>query len=168
MTNIAKRFIDYYEHEDFISNYVWVLAEIFNDNKETIIETIIDSISMKYSDFDGHALLLTEKQAGDIYQYINDNFDDFVTPYNGYYVGHTCLESCEFGEQEEQLTGIYNHKTGKDYSLQYLKRICDEEGFYVSGDYAYYNLDGGIYIELDNGKCPLLEELIDNYMEEVK
>ena len=96
-----------------------------------------------------------------IYDFIYENFEEFTTDFNGCYVGATSLDSISFGEQENQLEGIYNHKTGKDYTIPYLKKIYDESGFYISdSNYAYYNTDAGLHIDLLNNV-----ELLNDFIE---
>lgn len=167
--NIAQRFIDYYETEDFESNYAFVLDEIFSDEERDIKQRITEIISLEYSDFDGHALVLTEEQEEEIYQYIKDNIDEFIERYCHAYVGSSSLASVSFGEQEEQLTGLYNHNTGKEYSLKYLQKTFESEGYYVDDDLAYYNLGyEGLHVDLFKSEIPLLEELIENYKKEIE
>ncbi len=64
-------------------------------------------------------------------------------------MGHYCIDSVEFGEQEEQLE-FENNKTGKPYTKAYLRKIFDGAGFYVSkcGQYAYYAVSGGVMLDM--------------------
>ena len=70
--------------------------------------------------------------------------------FNGYWVGPYCLGSISFGEQEVQLEGITNHRTGREYTARYLCQVFQDEGFCVSdcGRYAYLDLSHeGVYID---------------------
>ena len=165
--NIAQALKSHYGTEDFGSDYVECMLESYD--QEEWAKKITDIVSLQYSDFDGHALILTEEQSMGIAQYIFDNIDDFIQRYGWYYVGDSCIDAISFGEQEEQLSGLYNHKTGKEYSLKYLQKIFDEEGYYVSGDLAYWDLSSeGVYIDLFASEIPLLEELIEQYNKEAR
>ena len=108
-------------------------------------------------------LKINRDQASEIYQYIKDNGSDYILE-TTCYVGDACVNAVMFGEQEEQLDGIYNHKTGKNYSLKYLKKVFNNSGYYISGNYAYYDLSyNGVGLFLvDTPKIPLLEKLYKN------
>ena len=152
--NIAQSRIDYYDSKDFKDNYSYILCETFNDSEQDIINRIIDLFNV--SNYETEKYLSNHKiinrdQAKLIYDFISENIELFIKSFNSYYVGYTSLDSISFGEQEEQLTGIYNHKTGKEYNINYLKKIFEQESFYVSREYAYYDLSSsGLHIELIN------------------
>lgn len=154
--NIADRIKAYYETDDFKGNYMEVLYETFANDENDIIERI--STLFNVSNYETEKYLsnhktIDRKQAKLIYDFIYDDLESFVSDYNNYYVGYTSLESVSFGEQEEQLEGLYNNKTGKEYNISYLKKVFAND-FYVSDNgYAYYNLSGsGLHVELINNK----------------
>jgi len=151
--NLAQSFINRYESEDFKSDYYQVLFEQFSNNEGDVLKRIYDLFNVsdyeteQYFIFEGHVSKETCKK---VYDFITENFDLFVKDFRGYYVGCTSLESVSFGEQEEQLSGLYNHTTGKNYGIRYLKKLFSNNDYYVSGDLAYYNLSGGLHVELCN------------------
>ena len=155
---IAERIQSYYEHVDFISNYAMYLFEDTSDVKNRIAD-----IAQKEYDFEkmyGCNLFLKDEHIEQIYEYILENEEEFTGNMNNYWVGDTCIASITYGEQEEQLTGLRNHRTGKDYTLPYLRKCFDEAGYYVNGDYAYYDLSGnGIRIDMCMKEIPLLRDL---------
>ena len=113
--NIAKRILSRYESEDFKNNYLEVLSETYHDNEHEIIKRIENLFNI--SNYETERYLsnhrfITRQEAKKIYDTIKDNFEEFVSDFSGYYVGYTSLDSVSFGEQEEQLEGIYNRKTG--------------------------------------------------------
>lgn len=154
--NIAQSIISYYDSKDFKNSYSSVLFEQFNDSEQDIINRIIDLFNV--SNYETEKYLSNHKiinrdQSKLIYDFISENIELFIKSFNNYYVGYTSLDSISFGEQEEQLTGLYNHKTGKDYNINYLKKLFEKEGFYVSREYAYYDLSSsGLRIELINNE----------------
>jgi len=162
--NVAQSIQNYYEHEDFKGNYIFALME--NIDTEQAVNRIIEIISMEYYTYrpTNTALILTNEQALEVLEYVIDNIDLFIRDMNNYYVGSSSIDSISFGEQEEQLEGLWNSRTRQPYSLKYLKHIFDQEGYYISGEYAYYDLSSsGVYIELFNAEIPLLQKLIDEY-----
>lgn len=161
--NIAEITKEYYEHDDFIDNYAFILLEdgdncIYNIKKEL-------PKWFYFNDYNSDSLLkIDTEDAERIFDYMRDNYDDFVDTFCGYYVGDYCIDSISFGEQEEQLTGLYNHKTGKNYDIRYLRKIFEQEDYVVNGDYAYYNLSAdGVGIWLKPDELPFFEELKDKY-----
>lgn len=153
MMNIAQCFIERYESEDFKSSYTDCLMQTFGSNEGDIINRIQELFNIsnyETKQYFEHTKYVDNKKAGEIYEYILNNIGDFIRDFNGYYVGYTSLESVAFGQIEEQLTGLYNYKTGRDYNLNYLKKCFENEGFYISGDYTYYNVEGGLHVELCN------------------
>ena len=160
--NIAQSFLAYYESEDFKKDYGQSLSESFSENESTIIDQIINLFNVQNYEVErdlSNYKVITREQGKQIYDFIEDNLEEFLTDFNGYYVGYTSLFSVSYGEQEEQLDGIYNVKTKDNYTLKYLKKICDSEGFVINGDYAYYNLDGGLHIDLLNNV-----EILNNFL----
>lgn len=160
--NVAQAQIEYFNHVDFKSDYEQCLFESFGSNEADIINNIIRLFNV--SNYETEQLsnhkIIDREQAKKIYDFIVDNFEQFTNDFSSYRVGYTCLESISFGEQEIELSGWYNHKTGKDYTINYLKKVFDKECFYVSGNYAYYDLsDTGLYIDLLNDV-----ELINNFL----
>ena len=153
--NIAKRLKEYYKSEDFKCEYGNVLYERFCNNEHEIVKRIQEKFNVSNYETNGYFEwnhLITYEEAKKVYDFISENFERFVCTYSGYYVGYTSLESVWLGEQEEQLTGLYNSRTKRDYTIKYLRKVFNAEDYYVSGEYAYYILDGGLHVELLNCK----------------
>lgn len=142
--NVAESFKAYYEHPDFIGGYAQFLGEDVS-NCIDAIKRICRS-SYNFSQWYGKNIYIADEQAEQVLNwFIENQSEETDETYENYYVGDSCIDSVCFGEQEEQLTGIYNRKTGKDYSLKYLQRAFDEAGYFVSKDLAYYDLsDSGV------------------------
>lgn len=156
-SNVADRCKNYYESEDFKNNYSFALFESFSNNEGDILNRIKDIIDHDYY-FEkkyGFNKYLSNESIQKIYNYIAENLDQFITDFNGYYVGYSSLDSIEFSEQEEQLIGLYNHKTGKEYNIDYLRKVFKNSDYYVKNNYAYYNLDGGLHVDLLHADIPL-------------
>ena len=153
--NIAASYKSHYESEDFKNNYSEFLFQDTHAIKERIKNYC--ATSYEFEKFYGFNHYFSDTEIENIYDYILENLEEFTSDFNGYYVGYTSLDSASFGEQEEQLTGIYNHNTGKEYSLKYLKSIFEKEDYVINDNYAYYNLDGGIHIDLLNSEIPYLK-----------
>lgn len=104
--NIAARCKAYYESKDFKDNYLQVLFENFGNEEHEIINRILDKFNVSNYETEKHLSnwrVITRDEGKKIYDFIVENFESFVTDFNGYYVGYTSLDSIEFGEQEEQL-----------------------------------------------------------------
>lgn len=166
MLNIAERIKEYYDHKDFKAEYFCSLAESFSNNKGDIINRIIDLFNVSNYETQkelSNWFVIDWNQAKKIYQFIDENLESFTTDFNSYYVGYTSLESVSYGEQEEQLTGLHNYKTGKDYSLPYLKKVFEKAGYYINGsNYAYYDLSShGQHVDLLHNAKELNEFLLN-------
>lgn len=163
MSNIAQRIIEGYESDNFKSDYFAVLSETFHNERGVIINRIIDKFNVSNYETEqalSNWFVIDRTQAKKIYDFINENLSDFTKDFSGYYVGYTSLESVSFGEQEEQLSGLRNHKTGNDYTLPYLRKVFSDAGYYVNeSDYAYYNLQKGLYVDL-LGNTELLNDFL--------
>ena len=133
--NIAQKIKDHYESDDFKDNYAIILFE----DRSAVVERIHNIIANEY---------YFEKKYKFRKYYILDNLEEFTTVFNGFYVGHTSIDSVQFGEQEEQLEGLRNHATNKNYTLPYLKKIFEKEDFYVHNNYAYMDLQGGMHVDM--------------------
>lgn len=148
--NIAERILESYDSKDFKENYVYALAERFGDCEGDIINRIKDLFNS--SNYETKNALsnwktLDREQAKKVYDLIEENFEEFVKDFNGFWVGPTSLESYEFGEQEEQLTGM-GKPSGGEYTLKYMQKCFDSAGYYVRGEYAYYDIQKGVHIDL--------------------
>jgi len=162
--NIAQRIKEHYNSDDFKNMYSEVLFESFNYNENDIverIESLFNTSNYETQKYLKNHKTLTKKQSKLVYDFIVENFEEFTSDFKNYYVGYTSLDSVNFGEQEEQLDGIFNYKTGKNYSINYLKKVFESECFYVNeSDYAYYDLsDEGLHIDLLNN-ISLLDEFL--------
>ena len=161
--NIAQTIKNYYEHEDFKDNYAIYLLE----DRENCINNISKELSkwFYFEDYTTNSNLKIDREDSErILDYLRDNYEKFIDTFNSYYVGNYCIDSISFGEQEEQLTGLYNHKTKKDYDLKYLQKVFEQEDFIVNGNYAYYDLSSdGVAIWLEPKKLPFFNELLKKY-----
>jgi hypothetical protein len=152
----AELIKEYYEHEDFINNYAMYLME---DSIAVIdrIKNTINSIGQYETEqfYGGKIDFITTEIAQEIYEHILENIEEFTTTFVGYYVGYTSLDSSTFGEQCEQLDDL-TEMYGKDL----VKEIFEDEGFHVddSVEHAYYNLDGGVHIDLLYAEIPIIRE----------
>jgi hypothetical protein len=156
---IAERFLDRYDTDDFKGDYALHLLED-GDACHTRIKELFQQ-GWKMDDKYGDNLWLTDAQAHEVLDYIKEHIDEFMTSMNSHYVGYASIDSVSFGEQEEQLTGLTNHRTGKDYTLPYLRKVFDEAGYVVNGNYAYHDLSGsGLHICLKHGD---LTELVSKF-----
>jgi hypothetical protein len=169
MSNIAQGIKAYYDHKDFKDNYAYCLAESFSNNKGDILNRILDLFNVSNYETEKYLSnwqVINRDQAKKIFDFIDENFELFTKDFSSYWVGSTSLESVSFGEQEEQLTGLHNHKTGKDYSLPYLRKVFDKEGYYVKDNYAYYDLSShGLHIDLLAGKG---KDLLNDFLLTIK
>jgi predicted DNA-binding protein len=160
--NIAEIIMSRYDSDDFKSDYAANLSESFHNNEGDILNILYSLFNVanhetgEYFDFD---LFVEKETIQKVYDYIKENIEEFIEDFSGYYVGYTSLASVSFGEQEEQLTGLSNHRTGKDYTLPYLKKAFDEAGYVIHGDYAYMVADGGLHVDLCNCKDEINEIL---------
>ena len=152
--NIALRTKWYYETDSFKEEYARILHENFGNEEHHIKETIQTIVKLEWN------IRPNKEETQQMYDYIYENFEDFIQDFRNYYVGQNSLASVSFGEQQEQLTGIRNYRTGKTYNLPYLRRIFDEEGFTVIGNYAYYDMTSeGLHIRFDES-IPALQKLL--------
>lgn len=138
--NCVKSLVNYYNSADFKEQYYFILAEYFSSNKSEIVPKILYLFNVsnyETCNFFGKEFTLTTDQAQSVYDFILVNLDDFICDYISNFVGYTSLQSVSFGEQEVQLQ--------KDDDLGDMEK----NGFYVSGEYAYYDLSSsGVYIDL--------------------
>lgn len=166
--SIAESFKSRYESEDFVQDYFAVLCESFSNDRGDMINRIIDLFNV--SNYETKKELsnwkaIDREQAKKIYEFIDANLWEFTTKFSGYYVGYTSLDSVEFGEQEEQLTGLYNKHTGKEYDLNYLRRSFRKADYCInrsSPNYAYYIVSGGLHVDLLKDKNSI--ELLNNFL----
>ena len=155
MQNVAESTIEYYSHVDFKENYAFCLLEDQTDAIDRIIQ-IAGSYDMEM--VYGAKFKLTRNEAEMVLEYIMDNMEDFVEDFNGFYVGYFCIDSITYGEQCEQLTGIWNAETGKEFPLEEMQKQFDQAGFYIDGEYAYYDPYGGLKVDLKPQLIPMLAE----------
>lgn len=151
--NISDRIKAYYETDDFKGMYLDLLYETFENDERDIIDNILRLFNISNYETEKYLSnhkIIDRKQAKLIYDFIYNDLESFVSDFNGYYVGYTSLCSVSFGEQEEQLEGLYNYKTGKEYNIAYLRKVFAND-FYVSGNYAYYDMSSsGLHVDLIN------------------
>jgi len=144
--NIAQKIKDHYESDVFKDNYAIMLFE----DRSAVVERIHNIIANEYY-FEkkyNFRKYLDNDQAEQIYDYMLYHLEEFTTDFNGFYVGHTSIDSVSFAEQEEQLEGLRNHATNKNYTLPYLKKIFEKEDFYIHNNYAYMELQGGMHVDM--------------------
>lgn len=126
--------IAYYNSDDFADCYVQCLME---QADSSFIPDTIKKICE--NEFD---IALSTSESEKIFDYIYDNIEEFIEKFSNYYVGYCCVDSISFGEQEEDLTCIYNPETGENYELSEIEKIYDDAGFYVNEGMAYLDLSG--------------------------
>lgn len=146
--NTAQVVKEYYSHEDFRSNYELPLLESFRSNEDVILNRIQELFNISNYEVQlqyGKVKYVDTAQAKEIYDYILDNLKEFTSEFNGYYVGYTSLQSISFGEQYENLKNF----DGED--LEILKPQFEDEGFTVIDNAAYYDLQGGLHVDLLGG-----------------
>lgn len=143
--SIAEKCIEYYEHEDFIGDYKCQLFESFSYDKDVIcnrIQEIFNIRNYEVNKYHGETVFINSEAAQKIHEFITENFEEFTDTFVGYYVGYTSIHSHEFGEQYESLESL----EGKP--IEELKEEFEEAGYYVDGTDAFYNLDGGVHVDL--------------------
>ena len=170
MNNIAENTLEYYTSEDFNSDYFMHLLEDMSTARHNLEEAIKDYVNDLNWPMIGETRTtrITEvwqtKDLDRIIEYICDNIEDFSSDFSNYWIGHRCIDSISFGEQEEQLTDIYNHETGKTFALEEMQKQFEEAGFYVNGEYAYYDMRGeGIKVDFIPELIPFMDELLTKY-----
>lgn len=152
--NIAENVKSYYTHIDFEDMYLFSMCEDSSAIEEYISEAVKnwDFEDITKGQFNG--LDITNNGAEYLAGYIFDNANDLYTTFNSYYVGSLCVASCSFGEQCEQLDGLHNSRTGKNYTLPYLRKCFEDAGYCINKsdkNCAYYDLSGsGVMISLDS------------------
>lgn len=136
MATIAQRILNYYDSEDFKSNYISCMLEARNEWNERVKKITKEQFELN----------LTDEQIEKVCEAIYENVDDYISDYSNYYVGHCCVDAVSFGEQEEDLSSITNNRTGRDYTKNYLIKSFDKAGFVVNkseyGVLAYYDMSG--------------------------
>ena len=148
--NIAERYLDYYESENFEAEYAYFLCDEAAWGAERL-QAVWNSGGWAYF-WERPPLGLSfmdSATAEAVWEYLWDTTPE-VRRFRHYWVGNYALGSISFGEQEVQLEGIYNYRTGREYSARYLCQVFQDEGFFVSdcGRYAYLDLSSeGVYID---------------------
>jgi endonuclease III-like uncharacterized protein len=136
-TTKAESIISYFESEDFRNNYAeyllqdtsWAQARILN------LFNVQDYETEKY--LSNHKRI-TQDQAEQIYLFIVDNVEEFTTTFNGYYVGHTSIDSIAYGEHEESI------EPGERENFEENDFCVNDEG-----TTAYYDMSSqGVHIDL--------------------
>jgi hypothetical protein len=147
--NIAQIIKSYYESEDFQGNYADFLLE-----DSSVILYNLQQVSCCYEFEKKYGVKdLSIVQCKKILSHIRSNALDYISTYWGYYGGDLCIDSISFGEQEESIKDLINHKTGKPYTKRYLRKVFESEDYYVcdSGQYAYCDLSSeGLKVTLNN------------------
>jgi hypothetical protein len=155
--NLALSIIDYYNSEDFKGYYIEHLHELFYANKEDVLQRIQFIVEHDYffaRDWGFNAYLSDEK-VNEIFEYIDENFEDFISDFYTAYVGPTSLSSICFGEQCEDLSNF-------NEDLKVLKENFENENFVVHDNYAYYDLSySGLKVDLRTGD---LSEVLKEYL----
>jgi hypothetical protein len=150
--NIAEKIQSYYSSDDFKDNYTSCLFENFHNDRDIIEQRIWDLFVI--SNYETEKYLtnyfsINKMDAIKIFDFISENFNSFLGDMVNNYVGCCSLGSISFGEQYEQLDGLRNHKTGKNYTVKYLKHIFNKAGYYVRNNSAYYDLSSnGLQVNL--------------------
>ena len=153
--NVAEITIERYDN-CLAVDYAQILFEEYSNNEHEIIKRIQDLFNIQNYETEkyyGHTKYVSKEKCKEIYDLINEDIESFFHQFSGYWVGSTSLESVAYGEQEEQLSGWYNSRTKKDYTLPYMKKVFSDAGFVVNGDLAYMDFSSsGIHIDLINAE----------------
>lgn len=162
--NIAQTYLSLYESDNFKQNYTQYLLEDSHHCIDRIL-TLFNVQNYEVEKALKNYRRITREEAQTIFEYIRENQETFESNFNSYYVGPTSIDSISYGEQEEQLEGIYNRRTGKPYTMPYLKKVFDQEGYYVNdNNYAYYDLSmAGTHIDILNDT-----EALDKLLQEIE
>ena len=149
--NIAERYLDYYQSEDFEGQYAYFLSDEAAYGAESLQSAW--NFKLVWAHFWERPpfglSFMNSRTAEAVWEYLWDTAPEYRR-FSGYWVGSYCLGSISFGEQEIQLEGITNHRTGREYSARYLCQVFQDEGFCVSdcGSFAYLDLSSeGVYID---------------------
>uniref|UniRef100_A0A6M3Y0C5 Uncharacterized protein n=1 Tax=viral metagenome TaxID=1070528 RepID=A0A6M3Y0C5_9ZZZZ len=140
--NNAERTLEYYESKDFEGMHYNILFEFYLEDKSNILDRIKNIVDLELD------IELNSNQAKEIYNYVENNFEEHITHFCSYYVGDNSLESVSFGEQEEQI------EPGE-------AEIYSTAGFYVNKEKtsAYRDMSSeGIHIQLNLTKIKQLYE----------
>lgn len=144
----AESVLEYYDSEDFKDNYVSVLREVFFYTPFENIKNVVNN-SVRVHRYYGANIYLDNEDVQKIKKYIEENFESFISDFNGYHVGDSSLTSISFGEQQEEIT---------------LCQIEDFEknGFVSNDGIAYYDMASrGIHVDIVEKEIPLLKKLIN-------
>jgi len=140
--NNAERTLEYYESKDFEGMHYNRLFEFFLEDKSNILDRIKNIVDLELD------IELNSNQTKEIYNYVENNFEEHITRFCSYYVGDNSLESVSFGEQEEQIEPSE-------------AEIYSTAGFYVNEENtsAYCDMSSeGIHIQLNLTKIKQLYE----------
>ena len=140
--NNAERTLEYYESKDFEGMHYNRLFEFFLEDKSNILDRIKNIVDLELD------IELNSNQAKEIYNYVENNFEEHITHFCSYYVGDNSLESVSFGEQEGQIEPSE-------------AEIYSTAGFYVNEQktFAYRDMSSeGIHIQLNLTKIKQLYE----------
>jgi 6-pyruvoyl-tetrahydropterin synthase len=139
--NVAEGFKAYYESKDFAGNY----ADLLLEDRHACIQRIIDIIDREEN------VRITRNTAENIYEYILDNLEDFLDEFTNHWTGEYSVDSISYGEQEEQLTGIYELE---NVPQPIIAAAFESADYYVKNiEYAYCDLSSkGLCIKLKMGK----------------
>lgn len=141
--NIAQRCLEHYQSDDFKADYAFMLLDD-TERCYSRIQRVAESYDIR----------LTDLQIKLIFEHLRNNTEEYISDFCSYYVGYDCIDSVSFGEQEVQLEGINNHRTGMPYTNRYLRYIFTREGFTINiGHFhtcAYYDMSSqGLRITLN-------------------
>ena len=178
----AQNRLAYYESEDFITNYAEHLLEDshacinrIHDLFRQHVEQSEDTKGVTPTNIDNRRGISTM-----LYEWLaegNVAFDELQTYCNSYgHVGHHCIDSIAFGEQEEQIE-VSEIKDFEDNDF-----IVNDHVGRDGETYAYYDTNSGVYIDFkyidwdafnehleEHYDEPVddIEELTDSFIEEI-
>jgi hypothetical protein len=119
---LTQAFIDsrlnYYESDDFKNNY----AESLLEDRHAVVSNIKRVADICFD------IKLNNQYAEQIYEHLLEI--PYNDKYSSYYVGENCLDSVQFGEQEEEF----------EFDFLPVKNIIDREFVFNHG---YYHRDLG-------------------------
>ncbi len=160
MGKLADGSISYYESKDFKENYK---EHLFTDTNACIQRIMAITRGYDFQQKYGSYIYTTYDQAEKILDHIIENQEEFMRDMTSWYTGGRDITSVEFGEQEEQLSGIWNKELHKEYPIEEVKADYEDNGsFIINGDFAYYDMSGsGVYVDFFAQDLPtdLLSEI---------
>lgn len=164
----ASTVLDYYENEDFIDNYGYHLLVDGSKVKTALTQSLCRYLYFNdYTNNPFPETFIKDKTLDEILDWLRDNYYEYIETYHSYYVGSYSIDSIGFGEQCEQVSGMYNHITELEIDPNFMLDAFEDKGFYIpdnKSDFVYYDLsDSGVQINLESFIDEWIDQLIEEY-----